>query len=380
MIVLGYEFQTGPRRYFFFERCGAVNTKVTIRDVAAKAGVSISSVHFALSGKAGVSDGTREKIRRTAEEMGYQPNTLASSLKRSTQRIAILLPSDAGDNKYYYQPMWRGVHDYLSKLNANVECIELPYYESDKNEVFAKLKQLVMERRIDGILTVGHVDGFSAAQDWQDIHDRDISVVSINSENKLCDSLCCIQPEYDVIGRTMAELIIDRIPEFGSIFLCAGNPKWDAHSLIVKGFDDYLAENRCPNLVYKDYSYSINRQNYLNIFNKLTRPDVAACCSVYSQGTVMLGQALEESKKAGKVYAVGSDLPDVTAKRLRRSVLNNVIQKNPYAQGYVGIRTLAEYLISGKVPEQKKVFVGSEVVLKSNLVMYEHEQYRYMFL
>lgn len=185
-----------------------------------------------------------EKIRRTAEEMGYQPNTLASSLKRSTQRIAILLPSDAGDNKYYYQPMWRGVHDYLSKLNANVECIELPYYESDKNEVFAKLKQLVMERRIDGILTVGHVDGFSAAQDWQDIHDRDISVVSINSENKLCDSLCCIQPEYDVIGRTMAELIIDRIPEFGSIFLCAGNPKWDAHSLIVKGFDDYLAENR----------------------------------------------------------------------------------------------------------------------------------------
>ena len=58
----------------------------------------------------------------------------------------------------------------------------------------------------------------------------------------------------------MAELIIDRIPEFGSIFLCAGNPKWDAHSLIVKGFDDYLAENRCPNLVYKDYSYSINRQ------------------------------------------------------------------------------------------------------------------------
>ena len=105
-----------------------------------------------------------------------------------------------------------------------------------------------------------------------------------------------------------------------------------------------------------------------------------AACSVYSQGTVMLGQALEESKKAGKVYAVGSDLPDVTAKRLRRSVLNNVIQKNPYAQGYVGIRTLAEYLISGKVPEQKKVFVGSEVVLKSNLVMYEHEQYRYMFL
>ncbi len=46
----------------------------------------------------------------------------------------------------------------------------------------------------------------------------------------------------------------------------------------------------------------------------------------------------------------------------------------------MGIRTLAEYLIRGKAPEQKKVFVGSEVVLRSNLVMYEHEQYRYLFL
>lgn len=98
-----------------------MKAKVTIRDVAAKAGVSISSVHFALSGKSGVSDETREKIRRTAEELGYQPNTLASSLKRSTQRIAILVPSEDGDNQYYYPPMWRGIHDYLSTLNVNME-------------------------------------------------------------------------------------------------------------------------------------------------------------------------------------------------------------------------------------------------------------------
>ena len=94
---------------------------------------------------------------------------------------------------------------------------------------------------------------------------------------------------------------------------------------------------------------------------------MAACCSVYSQGTVMLGQALEESKKAGKVYAVGSDLPDVTAERLRRSVLNNVIQKHPYAQGYVGIRTLAEYLISGKVPEQKRYSWEAKWCLRATL-------------
>ena len=109
----------------------------------------------------------------------------------------------------------------------------------------------------------------------------------------------------------------------------------------------------------------MDHTNYVNIYNQITRPDVAACCSVYSQGTVMLGEALEESGRAGRLFAVGSDLSDMTADRLRRSVFNNVIQKNPYAQGYIGIRTLTEFLISGKMPEQKRVYVGSDVVFKS---------------
>ena len=33
-----------------------------------------------------------------------------------------------------------------------------------------------------------------------------------------------------------------------------------------------------------------------------------------------------------------------------------------------------------KAPEQKRVYVGSDVVFKSNLVMYEHENYRCLFL
>ncbi len=357
-----------------------MNTKTTIRDVAAKAGVSISSVHFALSGKPGVSDETREKIRRIAAELGYQPNALASSLKRGTQRIAILLPSEEGDNQYYYPPVWRGVHDYLSKVNMNLECIELPYFEKDKQDILKRLEALIEKKGLDGILTVGHIDDAATVEIWKGICARDLSIVLINSENKYCSHLCCVLPEYEVIGRTMAELITGHIPDYGSILLCAGNPKWDAHALIAKGFEAYMTENGHTNMIYKDHSWEVTQSNYVDIFNKLSRPDVAACCSVYSQGTIMLGKALEETQKAQKVYAVGSDLSDTTADWLRRSVINNVIQKNPYAQGYVGIRTLAEYLISGKMPEQKRVYVGSEVILRSNLVMYEHEQYRYLFL
>ena len=51
---------------------------VSIKDVAKKAGVSISTVSKALNDKSSVSSSTIERIKQTAEDMGYVPNSRAS--------------------------------------------------------------------------------------------------------------------------------------------------------------------------------------------------------------------------------------------------------------------------------------------------------------
>ena len=50
---------------------------ISISDVARKAGVSISTVSKALNDKSSVSSSTVERIKQTAEEMGYVPNSRA---------------------------------------------------------------------------------------------------------------------------------------------------------------------------------------------------------------------------------------------------------------------------------------------------------------
>jgi DNA-binding LacI/PurR family transcriptional regulator len=67
---------------------------ITIRDVARRAGVSITAVSHALNGKGTISASTRARIRAVADEMGYEADALARGLRRSTMgAIGLVLRS-----------------------------------------------------------------------------------------------------------------------------------------------------------------------------------------------------------------------------------------------------------------------------------------------
>ena len=67
------------------------NRRVTLKDIAEKTGFSINTVSLALKGQR-VSEETRDLIMKTAEEMGYIGNALASSMRSGlTGTIASLL-------------------------------------------------------------------------------------------------------------------------------------------------------------------------------------------------------------------------------------------------------------------------------------------------
>ncbi len=67
---------------------------VTIADVAKKAGVSISTVSYALSNKRPISEETRLRVSQAVEELGYRPNPSAKRLasREQTRNIGFVLP------------------------------------------------------------------------------------------------------------------------------------------------------------------------------------------------------------------------------------------------------------------------------------------------
>ncbi|EAC2406482.1 LacI family DNA-binding transcriptional regulator, partial [Listeria monocytogenes] len=63
---------------------------VGIKDIAKKAGVSISTVSYALNGSPKVTEKTRKRIMTIANELNYIPNMAARTLKtRETKIIGV---------------------------------------------------------------------------------------------------------------------------------------------------------------------------------------------------------------------------------------------------------------------------------------------------
>lgn len=68
----------------------------TINDVARKAGVSITTVSYVITGKRFVSEDLKERVRQVMKETGYRPNNLARSLRLGkTDTIGLVIPDSS---------------------------------------------------------------------------------------------------------------------------------------------------------------------------------------------------------------------------------------------------------------------------------------------
>ena len=83
----------------------------TIKDIANHLSLSVSTVSRALTGDKNVREETRENILKTAKELGYSPNPVATNLKYGhTNTIGVIVPEM---NTMYTIQVIRGIQSVL---------------------------------------------------------------------------------------------------------------------------------------------------------------------------------------------------------------------------------------------------------------------------
>ena len=118
----------------------------TIRDVAKRAGVSISTVSNALNDTGRVNDATRLRVKQIAAEIGFRPNTLARGLlSKRTSTIGILTNDTYGRLTL---PMTAGVSEALVGQGVSVFLCA-----TNNDPALAKLHlEALLDKQVDGII------------------------------------------------------------------------------------------------------------------------------------------------------------------------------------------------------------------------------------
>ncbi|KIL52873.1 LacI family DNA-binding transcriptional regulator [Jeotgalibacillus campisalis] len=116
----------------------------TIKDVAKKAGVAVSTASLAINHSSRVSKETAKKVLDAAAELHYQKNGWARDLKmKKTQIIGVVLHDLSGS---FYAPIIKGIEETLHSYGYGlIAC-------STAGENLGTAERFLRERRVDGVI------------------------------------------------------------------------------------------------------------------------------------------------------------------------------------------------------------------------------------
>ena len=128
---------------------------VSIKDVAKRAGVAISTVSKVLNGYHNVSEETRQRVNKAVEELNFVPNSVAAALSsKQAGRVALLINSNMKTNAIDEIDM-QYISGALNKaMELNLDVITL-FFFMFQNKTADEVARYLQSQSITGIIIYG---------------------------------------------------------------------------------------------------------------------------------------------------------------------------------------------------------------------------------
>ena len=235
---------------------GQTDMAVTLKEVAERAGVSRSAVSRTFTPGASVSDKTRRKVEKAADELGYSPNALASSLTTGRTKLIGLVSNN------FHNPIFLEVFDLFTRglqdRGLRPLLVNLTNEADPENSV-----RMLRQYSVDGVVVASSTlpPGFSKAF-------RDAGVPVVNSFGRYSST-----PQVHVVGidnvecgRMAARTLVAR--GYKNVAFLGGPQSATSTQDRHKGFMAEMAEH--PNVTatcsYAEaYSFDAGRREMLRL-------------------------------------------------------------------------------------------------------------------
>lgn len=131
-------------------------SRVRMADIAQRVGVSTVTVHNALLGQKGVSDEVRERILKTAQEMGYRqkPTAAMKEKNRGLKNIGVII-----SEKYLaeYTTFYWKMYQEMALVATDKSCAVVVEILRHSSEDRTLLPRIVEEGTVEGLVILGEI-------------------------------------------------------------------------------------------------------------------------------------------------------------------------------------------------------------------------------
>jgi DNA-binding LacI/PurR family transcriptional regulator len=328
-----------------------------MRDVAAQAGVSLSTVSLVINGKPGVSPDRRERVLEVIKELGY-PFDNHPGIASETRVFGLLMESlsEASRSEGFYTRIVSGIEDTAYELGYQVL---LHVYRPDIDPINS-LREL-MGRDIDGLIIAN--DGDVTPTVIRKITEAGVPTVLI--ENYQSFPIHSLTADNFTAGRVMTEYLIDlghrRIAGIG------GPNKYSSLSDRMRGHQIALIEHGISiDLALQPSPVSGNpRKGYVQMQQLLALPEPPTAVFTVSDRAAF--GAMDAIKDAG--LRIPDDISVVGVDDVRDSAYSTppltTFSVPKYDLGRRAVFILHD-LINGKtIPPSRTVLIGKPVERRS---------------
>ncbi|MFA9371934.1 MAG: LacI family DNA-binding transcriptional regulator [Labilibaculum antarcticum] len=331
------------------------NRPVTIKDIAEKLSISVSTVSRALKNNPEISLTTREAVQKLAKELKYQPNPLAVALKtQKSNTIGVVVPQIVSS---FFATVVKGIEQVADEHNYQV-------FVSSSNEKIEKEEKNVngfLNMRMDGII-LSLTRATTTFDHILKIQDRGVPMVLFDRTSKEIEVSKVVADDAAAAHTAVTHLInggAKRVAFMtGPEFMLFGTNR-------LRGYKKALQDNNIPldeTLISRcDFTYEDAKNLALDLLGRSNRPD-----AIFAINDDMAIGAIAAAKELG--LNVPNDLAVVGFSNSRRSRYMepsvSTMDQNPIAVGREAATLLFEQM--EKTPEAKDI---KEVVVHADLII-----------
>jgi LacI family transcriptional regulator len=341
----------------------------SIKDVAAKAKVSIGTVDRVLHNRGRVSEKTRARVERIVRRLGYRPNIHARSLSLDkAYRFAVVMPRLTQDSEYWKFPA-KGIDKACRELESHHVSADYYLFDRYSDVSFERAFQGAVKSKPDGLLIAPVLSGKAGM--LVPTIPQGTPYVFFDSTIPGTECLTFIGQDPFQSGLLAASLLQSVSGGQGHAAIVKVTPD-DFHiTERIRGFLAGMEENkRMPAHLFEVDSHGGEIAFAGTVRRIVQELDPLAGIVVSNAWTHSVAHAVRAHAKPGRIAVIGYDLVPKNLQYLEEGVIGFLISQCPSTQGYEGIYSLYEHVVLRESVEQT-IMVPIDIVTKENVKYYQ---------